>query len=254
MSAPFLSTVIGCMLLGTYYQNSAKPTLGWVYEGIGVRLALVLGLHMKGTDLAARGIISHELKRARDYCWLTVGIQDKLWSVVMSRVACCPSNNLTRFCRSYTHGRLPAIRSIDTENIDPPAPSPSMDTVPWKSFPEGVTLPGLRSTIQVNTAKLTGLAERIHTLNYSMRTVKPMQYQLERSQVYMELMAWHRALPSSCSIGLTSTQLYTPHCINLNIYFWYLQILLYRTHFRLPGGPQPNEPSPSASSICVTAA
>lgn len=37
------------------------------------------GLHMNSTDLAARGVISPELKRARDYCWATVAFQDKLW-------------------------------------------------------------------------------------------------------------------------------------------------------------------------------
>lgn len=83
-NAPVLSTVIGCMLLGTFHQVSAQPTLGWVYEGIGVRLANVLGLHMDSTELAARGMISPELKRARDYCWATVAIQDKLWSVLLS--------------------------------------------------------------------------------------------------------------------------------------------------------------------------
>lgn len=41
-TAPYLSTVIGCMLLGTFHQVSAQPTLGWVYEGVGVRLANVL--------------------------------------------------------------------------------------------------------------------------------------------------------------------------------------------------------------------
>lgn len=67
------------MLLGTFHQVSAQPTLGWTYEGIGVRIANVLGLHMDSSELVSRGIISAELQRARIYCWATVAFQDKLW-------------------------------------------------------------------------------------------------------------------------------------------------------------------------------
>lgn len=81
--APFLSTVIGCMLLGTFHQVSAQPTLGWTYEGIGVRIANVIGLHMDSRELVSRGIISPELQRARSYCWATVAFQDKLWCVCL---------------------------------------------------------------------------------------------------------------------------------------------------------------------------
>lgn len=40
MTRPMLSSVIGSMLLGTFHQMDARGSLGWIYEGIGTRLAL----------------------------------------------------------------------------------------------------------------------------------------------------------------------------------------------------------------------
>ena len=148
-NSPKLSTVIGCMLLGTWHQTNANSTMGWLYEGIGVRLAFTLGLHMNSFELARRGVISRELQRAREYCWATVAFQDKLWS--------------------YTLGRMPSIKMHDIQNIDPPRISARMDSLPWRSFPRQTTLPGLYSTVMYHTARLTGIAEQIHAINYSAR-------------------------------------------------------------------------------------
>lgn len=268
-AAPTLSTVIGCMLMGTYHHQSARPTLGWIYEGIGVRLANVLGLHMDSTDLVARGVVSPELKRARDYCWATVAFQDKLWWVTvifMRRLWFCGNRKSASdvrctmggleyhtATRSYTQGRFPSVRSSDVENVHPPQVSASMDAAPWYSFPRRTELPGLRSTVMHHTALLTGIAERIHTLNYSMRMLSPAKYTLARSQLYLELTEWRGNLPASCSLGSNVTRSVTPHIINLNVMGWYMVLLLFRTHFRPQREASAEDEEETPESICLSA-
>ncbi|CAD6583328.1 MAG: hypothetical protein CYPHOPRED_002339 [Cyphobasidiales sp. Tagirdzhanova-0007] len=212
LNHPLLSTVTGCMLLGTWHQMDARPTLGWIYEGIGIRLAFTLGLHMNGSDLLQRKVLSHELKRARDHCFATVAFQDQIWS--------------------YTLGRIPSVRSTDAENLLPPIISQHLDSLDWQSYPPGLTMPGQLSTVLHYAARLTNLAERIHAINYSTRsTLSATAKNLARSEIHIKLVDWHRSLPVSCSLGSHTTRKVTPHVIILNIIGWYLVILLFRTQY-----------------------
>lgn len=157
--------------------------------------------------------------------------------------------------RSYTHGRIPAIRMQETENTQPPPISSNMDAQPWISYPSGMKLPGLRSTIMHHTAKLTGLAERIHALNYSIQTITPARHKVLRSQIRVELMEWHSNLPQSCSIGANATRNITPAIINLNIAGWYMVVLLYRSHFRQSeeSDRSTTDVEETPASICLSA-
>lgn len=112
-------------------------------------------------------------------------------------------------------------------------------------------LPGLRSTVLHYTAQLTSLAERIHTLNYSVQTLSQAQHELVRSQIRLELAEWQSNLPASCSVSTNATRNLQPHVINLNIAGWYLLVLLYRSHFREPSSDGSEENSPA--SICLVA-
>ena len=207
LNHPLLSTVTGCMLLGTWHQMDARPTLGWIYEGIGIRLAFTLGLHMNGSDLLQRKVLSHELKRARDHCFATVAFQDQIWCVkdllkgLRLILALCQSllycnaiyilllpmiapSSPPNLSRSYTLGRIPSVRSSDAENLLPPIISQHLDSLDWQSYPPGLTMPGQLSTVLHYAARLTNLAERIHAINYSTRsTLSATAKNLARSEI-----------------------------------------------------------------------
>ncbi len=89
-SRPDVSTAKGLMLLGSYHSANEYQSLGWLYEGMGVRMAQTCGLPCHGranvstvglnadcTTLVNRGVMSTSMKELRDRSLWTIYIQDQ---------------------------------------------------------------------------------------------------------------------------------------------------------------------------------
>ncbi|RXK38884.1 hypothetical protein M231_03833 [Tremella mesenterica] len=218
---PQLSTVKGMMLLGSYHWSRGKHSLGWFYEGMGVRIAQRLGLNADCSALVARGLITAEAKTHRDRAFFTVYCQDQLWSLAVGRTA-----------------------GLTTEDFVTPLPEidADIDAQPWIDHyarlerRKGIHIqgpPSWTSTVFNYTCRLALLSDRMHSILYRIRpSLDPVTQQNLVSELHLDLHAWLMELPSP--LRLESSPNPPPHIINLHATCRYLQILLHRPTYTQP--------------------
>lgn len=165
---PLVSTVKGLLLLGSaYFQGPHRlRNVGWLYAGMGARTAQIrkswnvallipVGLHIDGSDLARRGVISGRAKLDRDRTFFTMYTQDILWS--------------------FNVGRTATLHTDDYETPLPPIDA-QRDAVSWSNHHDSLTpkrSAGPASWVDTTfhwTAKLTILA---HSIQESLYRIRP---------------------------------------------------------------------------------
>ncbi|GAA5984765.1 hypothetical protein JCM10908_003494 [Rhodotorula pacifica] len=228
---PTLATLQGLLLIGSHGSGSGRQGLGYIYSGIALRMLHTLGLGIDCSSYVERGILSEEVRSARDRTLFLAYIQDKLWSAYV--------------------GRNPSVLRAQ---LEPPLPAidRELDRQPWCPLPADVSsdsppkpTPSYLSSTFHHTCRLAIVEERIMTTVYALRVNLQSPVLINRiSELNVELETWFASLPAELRIAPQTSRPPAPHIIMVNCYYHFCSILLHRPF------PQ-NE---SAIKRCTTAA
>lgn len=152
---PTLATLQGLALIGSHGSGSGRQGIGYIYSGIAFRMLHTLGLGIDCTSYVERGVLTEEVRAARDRTLFLLYVQDKLWSAYVGRN---PS-----VLRAQLEPPLPAIdRELDRQPWQPlPGDCPS-------DLPPKPT-PGYLSSTFHFTVRLAVIEERIMSTVYALR-------------------------------------------------------------------------------------
>ncbi|ORY35048.1 fungal-specific transcription factor domain-domain-containing protein [Naematelia encephala] len=218
---PMISTVRGLMLLGSYHWSTWRHSLGWLYEGMGVRMAQTLGLNVDCSNLVTRGVITEAVKKQRDRAFFTVYTQDQLWSLAIGRTAGLTMEDFET--------AIPEINADD-------------DAMPWLDHHQRAALrlgtmpvinPSWTSSTFHHTCTLALLSDRMHQALYRMRSrYDEKTRQSLIAELHLALNRWLVELPSP--LRFENHHPWPPHVINMHLLCRYLQILIHRPTYTRP--------------------
>jgi hypothetical protein len=80
-----LTSIQGLLLLATREAGSGRNSIGWVYSGMAIRMALDLGLHLDCTSLSQVGYLSAEDYKVRNTTFWGCYLFDQGWSLYLGR-------------------------------------------------------------------------------------------------------------------------------------------------------------------------
>lgn len=75
--APTTSTIQATTLIALYITATDNESLGWLYAGMGSRMAFNLGLHSDCSEHVRQGLLSQEDAEARNITWWGVYVIDR---------------------------------------------------------------------------------------------------------------------------------------------------------------------------------
>ncbi|GAA5863052.1 hypothetical protein JCM3774_001405 [Rhodotorula dairenensis] len=212
---PTLATLQGLALIGSHGSGSGRQGIGYVYSGIAFRMLHTLGLAIDCTSYVERGVLTEEVRAARDRTLFLLYVQDKLWSAYV--------------------GRNPSVLRAQ---LEPPLPAidRELDRRPWQplpgdcpSDPPPKPTPSYLSSTFHFTVRLAVIEERIMTTVYALRANLQSPALLNRiSELNVELETWFASLPAELRIAPQTSRPPAPHIIMVNVYYQFCVILLHR--------------------------
>ncbi|GAA6038689.1 hypothetical protein JCM8097_002347 [Rhodosporidiobolus ruineniae] len=224
---PMLSTVRALFLVSSFNSNCARANTGFLLFGTALRTAMALGVNIASDAFVRSGVITPQVKLARDNCFWSVVQQDALWSIAL--------------------GRFVAFRPEDHE-IPLPAVDAEEDAAPWVlpsvwepvdpnasgQLPPQLTphsnIPSYSSSCFLATAKLAQIQTELINDVYSLKHT-PGSSLIKLS---LQLEAFAAELPRSLQIGHYLASPPPPHILTLHLIYLKTVLLLHRPFFHRP--------------------
>ncbi|GAA6020766.1 hypothetical protein JCM10207_002016 [Rhodosporidiobolus poonsookiae] len=233
---PMLSTVRALLFIASFQSNLARCNLGYLYFGIAVRCAAALGVNISSEPFVEKGVITDEVRTARDNAFWTIYQQDSLWSLAVGRF-------VTLGGEDHEIALPPVDRDADAEPWHFPAnwlaqdPTPTAEAVPTRLQPHS-RVPSYASTTFLATSQLALIQSQLIRDLYSLKYAPGSAEQVEAiAKLSHRLEAFAASLPAELQIGHFLAGPPPPHVITLQLTFQKTLMLLHRTFYHRPNHP-----------------
>ncbi|KAI0321361.1 fungal-specific transcription factor domain-containing protein [Amylostereum chailletii] len=240
------STCASLLLLGVREFGIGQMEHGWLYVGMGLRMAMDLGLHRDASGWRTNGknIFSPMELQSRRQLW---------WA----------GNKADKFSAGYM-GRPPAIIEA---NYDTPLPELEPDE-PWQphiSDPSSATFPPVPGRVMACFRACSAMTAIMGSIIDKVYPVRPVSHSIKRAalvELEGRLDQWYADLPESLSYDVAGKRFVPPpHVLIMHMTYWHSVLLLHRAFipkWRPAGSKRSSQSTDSMSlkafDICQSAA
>lgn len=220
LEGPQVTTIQAATLLGIYEIMSNRDTLGWVYLGMAMRMAVDMGYHLDQKKWVEQGFITEEESEARSKAFWGCFSAERIWSFYLGRPSCLRLADVEISCQT----KDPKI----SNDLEPWIPYVTPDAELSKFWKEYTSLSQTNLT-NMSLLKLIELLAEIQEVFFS-DLQKYTQAQLWdfASQMYVKLTNWYTTLPSPLLCSENSQKPVVAHIMLLHLQYHYTVIELFK--------------------------
>ncbi|KAJ7062679.1 fungal-specific transcription factor domain-containing protein [Mycena amicta] len=217
---PDISVVNGLATLASFHSGHGEVMLGYMYFGMGTRIAQALGLNIDASSWVRSGLITREDMVDRNWMYWSIFAQDVCWSTYVGRDLCAPTPPTPNHLRENT---------IAFEELD---------DIPW-TYPHSER--GKQLLPQPNHLAKTHAAvfDLLLIMAKIMGAVNNIERRATRQQVTdrvitdidLQLYTWKSNLSPEVDLTASNRETATPHKLMAHLAYWWCFILLHRPFF-----------------------
>ncbi len=232
---PNICVVQALSLLGSFHSSKGDQNLGYLYFGMSIRVAEILGLSVDSSKWVKAGLITHDDMLDRNWAHWTSFSLDVCWSMYVGRDC------------SF-------VISSSGHSIPVPFVDADFDEIPWhyKNETTGVSIPPQPNHLSrtfAKTCELLIIAKKIMEMVNGMH--HPGSAQQFNDEVIsrlesvlliifspftdgnssLQLNTWKGGLSPEVDVTLSNRNTSTPHKLMMHLIYWLCFILLHRPFF-----------------------
>ncbi|OIW32929.1 hypothetical protein CONLIGDRAFT_590068 [Coniochaeta ligniaria NRRL 30616] len=261
LERPSLTTCQALVMMGTREAGCGKDRgSGWLYSGMGFRMAVDLGIHLNSRELHNLGYLSAEAVEERELTFWGSFVADKGWTAYLGRPESLPCSNIAQGVplptqaagtshvpwRVYTDSDLSDLTVVDSST----SLSTSSDLAAFRHLSTLVAILGaiVRDLYHKDQSDTS---PRHHV---SSRTVQPIVV----SALHTRLLNWHHELPQYMRLSAhQSAPTPTPVVLLVHMFYHAAIILLFRPFIHRTGsshhcGPSTTSPLETCTASALT--
>lgn len=224
---PNICVVQALSLLGSFHSSKGDQNLGYLYFGMSMRVAEILGLNVDCSRWVNAGLITHDDMLDRNWVFWTGYSLDVCWSLYVGR-------------------DCSVTMATSSQAIPVPFVDSDFDEIPWhyKNEETNVSIPpqpNYLSRTFAKTCELLVTARKImEVVNGLHNPNSPHRYNDEViSRLDLQLNSWKGGLSHEVDITLSNRNTSTPHKLMMHLIYWLCFILLHRPLFNKKTRPGP---------------
>lgn len=220
LEEPQVTTVQAAVFLGIYEAMSDRDTLGWVFSGMAMRMAVDMGYHLDPKQWVEQGYLTEEEAQMRLKTFWGCFSAERMWSFCLGRPSCIRLNDI--MAPRPTAGPKCA-EDMDTW-VPYVAPDVELPTV-WKEY-TALSQVNLTNVYLVKLAELMAeIQEVLFVCSESYTQAKLWDF---ASQMYVKLASWYTTLPPPLLCSPNSQKPVVAHIVLLHIQYHATIINLFK--------------------------